>query len=129
MFGQIDSMRMAQQLGAHAALRQRLIAANVANADTPGYRAQDLRGFAETYRGGPAIGLRTTRPEHMAASDWGSAGGARIDAGGEPAPNGNTVSIEEELVRAADARREFELSLTIFQSGMSMTRTAIGRRG
>lgn len=129
MFGQIDSMRMARELGAHAALRQRVIAANVANADTPGYRAQDLRDFAQTYRDGPAIGLRTTRPDHVSAGDWGSVQGARIDAGGEPAPNGNTVSIEEELVRAADARREFDLSLSVFQSGMIMLRTAIGRRG
>ncbi|ARJ69375.1 FlgB family protein [Paracoccus contaminans] len=129
MFGQIDSMRMARELGAHAALRQRVIAANVANADTPGYRAQDLRGFAQTYRDSPAIGLRTTRPDHVSAGDWGSAQGARIDAGGEPAPNGNTVSIEDELVRAAEARREFDLSLSVFQSGMIMLRTAIGRRG
>ena len=129
MFGQIDSMRMARELGAHAALRQRVIAANVANADTPGYRAQDLRDFAQTYRDGPAIGLRTTRPDHVSAGDWGSVRGTRIDAGGEPAPNGNTVSIEDELVRAAEARREFDLSLSVFQSGMIMLRTAIGRRG
>jgi hypothetical protein len=40
--------------------------ANVANADTPGYRAGDLRPFAETYRAMPSLALRTTRPGHMA---------------------------------------------------------------
>lgn len=129
MFGHIDGMRMARQLGEHAALRQRVIAANIANADTPGYRARDVRDFADAYRDGPAIGLRATQPGHVAAGDWGSSRGALIETDGEPAPNGNTVSIEDELVRAADARREFDLSLSIFQSALNLTRTAIGRRG
>lgn len=128
MFGQIDTMRMARDLGAHATQRQRIIAANIANADTPGYRAQDLDDFtarADTL----SVGLRATRPAHVAAGDWGrQAGAARIDAGGEPSPNGNTVSLEEELVRAADARRQFDLSLSIFQSGLNLLRTATGRR-
>lgn len=121
-------MRMARDLGAHAAQRQRIIAANVANADTPGYRAEDLADFAAVHDR-PAIGLRTTRGAHVAAGDWGSAGAAPVDAGGEPSPNGNNVSLEEELVRAADARRQFDLSLSVFQSGLNMMRTAIGRRG
>src|SRR5690606_8836086 len=45
LFERIDTMRMARDLGAHAANRQRVIAMNVANADTPGYRARDLRDF------------------------------------------------------------------------------------
>ena len=57
MFGQIDTMRMARDLGAHAAQRQRVIATNVANADTPGYRARDLERFSDSYRQGAAIGL------------------------------------------------------------------------
>lgn len=129
MFGQIDGMRMARQLGGHAALRQRVIAANIANADTPGYRSRDTRDFADAYRDGPGMELRMTRPGHIAAGDWGSAGRALVDTDAEPAPNGNTVSIEDELVRAADARREFDLSISIFQSGLNLTRTAIGRRG
>ena len=37
--------------------------------------------------------------------------------------------LEDEMVRAADARRQFDLSLSIYQSGMSLMRTALGRRG
>ena len=46
----------------------------------------------------------------------------------EPAPNGNTVSIEYELVRQADAKRQFDLSLSVYQSGLSLLRTSLGRR-
>ena len=129
MFAQIDTMRLAGEMGAHAAARQRMIAANIANADTPGYVARDLEDFASRMRDSAPVGLRATQARHVAAGDWGNAGGAAVDAGGEPSPNGNTVSLEDEMVRAADARRQFDLSLSIYQSGMSLMRTAIGRRG
>lgn len=119
---------MAGQMGSHAAARHVQIARNVANADTPGYRATDLRGFAESYDRAPATGLKASRPQHLTAGDWGAARHARVDAGGEPSPNGNTVSIEDELVRQADARRQFNISLSVYQSGLSLLRTSLGRR-
>lgn len=133
MFGKIDTMRMARELGAHAAARQRVIATNVANADTPGYRAADLAAFAPEPPGALSVGLRTTRPGHVGAGNWGSGGSgvraARIDAGGEASPDGNTVSLEDEMMRAAETKRQFDLSLAVVQSGMTLLRTAAGRRG
>lgn len=129
MFGQIDTIRMARDLGAHATTRQQTVARNVANADTPGYRAADLRDFAQVWRDQPHTGLRATRGGHLSAAGWGTAAGRPVDAGGEPAPNGNTVSLEDEMIRAAGARRSFDLSLSVYQSGLSLMRTAIGRRG
>lgn len=127
MFAQIDTMRMARDLGAHAAQRQRVIATNVANADTPGYRARDLPEFEDSLRHG-ALELRATRPGHLTAGSSGTRARA-VQVEGEPSPNGNTVSLEDEMVRSADAKREFDLSLAVVQSGMNLMRTAIGRRG
>ncbi|PAU98730.1 FlgB family protein [Paracoccus salipaludis] len=127
MFAQIDTMRMARDLGAHAARRQRVIATNVANADTPGYRTRDLPEFEESLRRS-SLELRTTRAGHLAAGLSGPPVRA-VEAEGEPSPNGNTVSLEDEMVRSADAKREFDLSLAVMQSGLNLMRTAIGRRG
>lgn len=127
MFAQIDTMRMARDLGAHAAQRQRVIAMNVANADTPGYRARDLPQFEDSVRGG-TLELRATRAGHLAAGFSGTRARA-VEVEGEPSPNGNTVSLEDEMVRSADAKREFDLSLSVMQSGLTLMRTAIGRRG
>ncbi|HRO14830.1 MAG TPA: FlgB family protein [Paracoccus sp. (in: a-proteobacteria)] len=129
MFGQIDTIRMARDLTAHAAARQQTVARNVANADTPGYRAQDLRDFADVWHDRPPVEMRTTHARHVGPGAWGSRAHAPVDAGGETAPNGNTVSLEDEMVRAAAAKRSFDLSLTVWQSGMSLMRTALGRRG
>lgn len=123
-------MAAARALTAHAASRQQVLARNVANADTPGYRAQDLGGFAEMIesRGtAPALMMRATRPGHQAGAGWPSAG-RQIDAGGEAAPNGNTVSLEEEMFRQADIRREHQLALTVYDAGLRLTRGALGRR-
>ena len=127
MFDRIETLRMASSLTAHATERQKLIAQNVANADTPGFRARDLAGFAETYRSRVSIEMRGTRPGHLTGNSWG--GAERIeDTGGEPAPNGNTVSLEDEMIRVAATRREFDMSLAVTRSAMSLIRTSLGRR-
>ncbi|RCW82063.1 FlgB family protein [Paracoccus lutimaris] len=129
MFDRIETLRMASSLTAHAAERQKLIAQNVANADTPGFRSRDLAGFASTYRSQVSAEMRSTRPGHMTGVSWGGDTGRVMDDGGEPAPNGNTVSIEEEMIRIAEARREFDISLAVTRSAMTLIRTSLGRRG
>lgn len=127
MFDRIETLRMANSLTTHASERQKLIAQNVANADTPGFRSRDLGQFAETYRSEAATTLRATRPGHATGVGWGGAE-RTVDAGGEPSPNGNTVSIEDEMIRTAQARREFDIAIAVTRSSLSLIRTSLGRR-
>ena len=128
MFDRIDTLRMAGSLTAHAAQRQKLIAQNVANADTPGFRSRDLAGFAETYRSQVSTEMRASRPGHLTGVSWGGDGARIVDDEGEPAPNGNTVSLEEEMIRTAETRREFDLAVAVTRSSMSLIRASLGRR-
>jgi flagellar basal-body rod protein FlgB len=128
MFDQIGTLRMASALTAHATQRQKLIARNVANADTPGFRSRDLAGFAETYGAQPATEMRASQPGHLTGTGWGGANVRALDTDSEPAPNGNTVSIEDEMFRSAEAKREFDISLTVTKSALALLRTSIGRR-
>jgi flagellar basal-body rod protein FlgB len=127
MFERIETLRMASEMALHAAGRQAAVAANVANADTPGYRAGDLRGFAETYRAGGTLALRTTRLDHVQTS--GALRDAVVvpDERAEPSPNGNTVSLETELVRSASAKRQHDVSLAIYRSSLDILRASLGR--
>ena len=129
MFDRIDTLRMASTLTTHAAERQKLIARNVANADTPGFRSRDLAGFAESYRSHVATDMRAARPGHLTGVGWGGGTDRITDAGGEPAPNGNTVSLEDEMFRSAAAKRQFDLSLAVTKSSLALVRTSLGRRG
>ncbi|AGT10124.1 FlgB family protein [Paracoccus aminophilus] len=128
MFDRIETLKMADGLIAHGSQRQKLIATNVANADTPGFHARDLGKFAETYRSAPATRLRTQDERHVSGTNWGMGASRPKDAGGEPSPNGNTVAIEDEVFRLADARREFDLAISITKSSLSLIRASLGRK-
>jgi flagellar basal-body rod protein FlgB len=126
MFQSLDVFRTAMAMARHAGQQQALSAQNIANADTPGYQARRLTGFAESLRAGPA-GLRATRPGHLAGQ--GPAPPAREDRGAAAAldPNGNSVSVEAEMVQAVAAKRQHDRALAIYRSNLSILRTALGR--
>lgn len=129
MFDRIELIHAARAMTDHAAQRQKIVAGNIANSDTPGFQARDVAPFTETYRDGHDSGsLRGTNPRHMTEPFW-SSGTARvtIDAA-QPSPNGNTVSIEAEMVKTAELRHEHELSVGIYRSALDIMRTSIGRR-
>ena len=124
MFEKLQITAMAQSMAAHAGDRMGLVARNVANADTPGYRALDLPDFAQVYDGG-GMALRATRPGHLAGATGGQAQAFATTAGA--APNGNSVSIEAEMVKAAGARQEHEMALAIYRSASGIVRASLGR--
>ena len=123
MFQKVEVIQMAHALAAHAGARQAAIARNVAHADTPGYRATDLPGFAESWRA--AGGLRATRAGHLGGTAALTLAPRPVP--GQPAPNGNTVSLEAEMVRAAEVRHQHDLALSIYRSASNVMRASLGR--
>jgi flagellar basal-body rod protein FlgB len=127
MYASLDLFRTSSALARHAGAQQALVATNVANADTPGYRARTLTSFADAYHDNPAQGqIRTSRPGHMSLSS-GSVVGRQIDSTVEPSPNGNAVSIEEEMFHAIEAQREHSRALAIYRHAMGIVRSSLGR--
>ena len=124
MLPKLELTRMAQAMAAQAGARMGVIAENVAQADTPGYKARDLPAFAETYR--DSAPLRATRPGHLGASERPLTPEAHI-VPATGAPNGNTVSLEGEMVKAAEARQSHEMALAIYRSTSDLVRTALGK--
>ncbi|KEO54542.1 FlgB family protein [Thioclava pacifica] len=127
MFENLEIMRMASAMATHASARQNAVAQNIANADTPGYAAHDLPAFAELYQSESAPDLRATRAGHIGADHSVTTGPeARIDPG-VTSPDGNAVSLEEEMVKAVEVKRQHDLALAIYRSSMTVLRTALGR--
>jgi flagellar basal-body rod protein FlgB len=87
--------------------RQEVLAANLANADTPNFKARDL-DFASALKGalaGGGIQLARTSPRHLAAS--GGLGGAGAGAlkyrqSVQPSLDGNTVDMDVERAHFTD---------------------------
>lgn len=128
MFERIELMNMARAMTDHAARRQIVVARNIANADTPEYQARDLEGFEDSYRPDTMDEMRTTRMRHIARPDWSPAGARETPIKGGSSPNGNSVTLEEEMLKAAETKREHELSLGIYRSALDLFRTSIGGR-
>ena len=126
MFETPNVMRMAQDLARYSGARTSLIAMNIANADTPGYRARDFSSFAEAQSSGAASDLRRTRADHMSVGNA-DASWRVVDAGGTPSPNGNTVSLEEEMVRATRAQSDHNMALAVYHGSLDILRGTLGR--
>ncbi len=120
MFESLKLTAMAQAMAAHAGSRMGLIARNVANADTPGYRALDIPSFSEIYQEDGAFGAESSTA--MAAGK-----AQPFIVPGDVEPNGNSVSVEVEMVKAAEARQEQEMALAIYRSASGIIRVSLGR--
>lgn len=127
MFEKIEMMRMARALGAHASQRHLVVARNIANADTPGFKAADTASFTDSYRSANLAPMRATDPRHLVTPDWSPTTRQTVDETGV-SPNGNSVSLEEEMLKAAEVKRSHDLSLGIYNSALDLMRTSIGRK-
>ncbi|NDR58536.1 FlgB family protein [Aliiruegeria sabulilitoris] len=128
MTTKIELLNMAQQLAQHAAARQSVVAENIANVDTPGYRQQDIPSFADSYNEFSGEGsMRATRPGHFGHSSQETAAKARIVESGVVAPNGNSVSLEDEILKSAEIQQQHDMAISIYRSGLGVIRASIGR--
>lgn len=129
MFETLEIFRMAHAMARHAGARQAVVARNMAHADTPGYKAQDIEPFRDVYqRQTGTDGPFATRPGHLIGGDTiGDIASVR-DRTAVSDPNGNSVSLEAEMVRAVEVRRQHDQALAIYRSSLNMLRAAIGRR-
>ncbi|MEL6642536.1 MAG: FlgB family protein [Pseudomonadota bacterium] len=126
MLDQPRIMRLAHEMAQHAAFRQGIVAQNMANADTPGYRARDVAAFRAGL-GEVADPMRQTRRTHLGPMQGTNTPEILFVAGIEASPNGNTVLLETEMVRAAAARSQHDRALSVYKAALDMMRTALGR--
>lgn len=120
---QIPLFALADRRTAWLAARQSVLAQNIANADTPHYRARDLAPFASGFA--PHLALASTASGHLAGRPAPAA--PVLTPPGEHAPDGNAVAIDEQLVKVADTDTAHELTLSLSRTYMIMFRTAIGK--
>ena len=125
MFQSLDIFETAISMARHAGQMQANSARNIANADTPGYRARDMADFREYLREQHGA-LRQTRSGHLTLHS--ASGPAAQDRLSVSDPNGNTVSVETEMVHAVNAKRQHDRALAIYRSGLSILRASVNTR-
>ena len=102
------------------AVRQSAIASNIANANTPGYTANDVEPF-EKVLDRTAVTLAATQAGHLGAEKANAGFNVKPqEATGSIMPSKNTVVLEDELMKAGEVRRSFELNTAIVKAFHSM---------
>ena len=107
-------------------MRQRVLAQNVANADTPGYRPRDVAAFGDMLAA-PGIEMAQTNRLHLASLSQPVA--STPTPAGERAPDGNTVVLEQQMTQIADDETAQALTGNIWHTYMGMFMTALGHAG
>lgn len=129
MYTGLEIFKMASAMAKHASAGQQHVARNIANADTPGYRAVGLEPFAEAYKG--SVGestLKARRDGHFSNPLAGtSAQTGFADRTGDLSPNGNSVSIETEMMKASEIRQDHSMAVSVYRASLDLLRAGLGR--
>jgi len=117
--------------------RQGVLAQNIANADTPDYRAKDLKApsFSKTMSNGNhnhSVKMVQTAKGHMIAP-INSMDSRLIKERNkdvyEVSPNKNAVIMEEQLIKISESSMNFKLASSIYSKNLSMFRMALNGSG
>lgn len=128
MLPDLNLLNTASALMTYAAERQSLVARNIAHADTVGFKAQDLPNFSAVYRSREdgfqtSLGADTLQERRSYLSRY----IMDLAPKGQVDPNGNTVSLEDQMIRGQDAAREHRRAITIYRHSIDQLRMALGR--
>lgn len=112
--------------------RQSLLAENVANAETPGYKGRDLKAFGFTEHmaslSTAKIETMTTQPTHISVQATGADGfGARDMNSFEVTPEGNGVTLEDEMMKVTSNQMDYQTITAIYTRSLSILKSALGR--
>ncbi|MBS0235464.1 MAG: flagellar basal body rod protein [Proteobacteria bacterium] len=101
------------------AQRQSVISSNIANANTPGYKAKDIQTFDDAMR--TSAPMTVTNPNHIASSGI-EAIRDQDDGSGqaEVLVSGNDVNLEQEFLKSNDVMRSYTLNSQIMKTFNSM---------
>jgi flagellar basal-body rod protein FlgB len=109
--------------------RQRVLAENVSNSDTQGYRPRDLAPL-QFDRSSPtltSIGLERTEPGHFGST---SGAGESEDSkfSSQVRPSGIVVNLEDEMIKVAANQMDYQAATTLYTKSLGLIKIAIGKR-
>jgi len=112
--------------------RQRVLAENIANSDTPNFKPRDLVEPALKTAQAAVTGtvsLARTDPGHMTLSG-GSGDSFDLDRKGqyETRPAGNAVSLEDQMMKVAANQMDYQAATTLYSKSLGLLKIAIGKR-
>ncbi|HWU50193.1 MAG TPA: flagellar basal body rod protein FlgB [Asticcacaulis sp.] len=116
--------------------RQKVVAENVANASTPGFKPKDLKAqdFAAMVQGqaseGGGMALNETNAMHMDLPNAGPSHAQDIvSPDSETTLDGNSVVLEEQMLKMSDSRMQFQAAVGFYEKSLAMIKMAAKQPG
>ncbi|MHC5308403.1 flagellar basal body rod protein FlgB [Bartonella sp. LJL80] len=114
--GPVNLFDMASRQADWLAVRQKTVAGNVANANTPGYKARDVQSFSAVLQN-DTMAMAVTNNAHMDVTDNGmEARALRPEDTIETTHSGNDVNLEEEMRKGGEIGREMSMNTAIVKA-------------
>ena len=114
--------------------RQRVLAENIANSDTPNFRPRDLvqpkfdkSGVAAGGQLGTLPILRTSAG-HLGPSGGGESFAPDRSGAYQTRPAGNAVNLEDEMLKVSANQMDYAAATTLYSRSLNLLKTAIGKR-
>lgn len=114
--------------------RQKVLANNVANSDTPNFRPRDLvepkfdRQGKSVDGAMASVNVSRTNVNHISGSGASESLSKNRRAGYETRPAGNSVNLEEEMMKVSANQMDYAAATTLYSRSLGLLKTAIGRR-
>jgi flagellar basal-body rod protein FlgB len=113
--------------------RQRVLAENIANSDTPNFRPRDLVEPKFDAQGGNASGgatlamMRTTSGQTIAGSGPASNFDQNRHAGFQTRPAGNAVNLEDQMLKVSANQMDFAAATSLYSRSLRLLKMAVGK--
>lgn len=104
--------------------RQKVLAENVSNADTPRFKPHDLKAPASREGG---LVLAQTALLHLGPSGQRGDFDPRDPKRFETTPSGNSVNLEDEMLKVAQNQSDYQLAASLYSKGLGLMKIAIGK--
>jgi len=112
----VNLFALASQQARWLSVRQTAVSSNIANANTPGYGVVDVEPF-EAVLNKTRVAVQATHPKHIAVGATADALAVRqVDDSKPLMPSGNTVVMEQELMKSGEVRRSMEMNTAIVKA-------------
>ncbi|MDP5054704.1 MAG: flagellar basal body rod protein FlgB [Congregibacter sp.] len=126
MAGLDSALGISPQVLALRAQKTELLSANIANSDTPGFKARDI-DFAAAMQSaqGQQEGMTRTHAAHMSAAGAPGSVEPMYRVPSQPSLDGNTVESQREHAEFMDNAIRYQASLNLLDGRINSLRTAI----
>ena len=107
--------------------RQKVLAQNVANADTPGFKPHDVKAPVPQRGGLQTAVPALTQTGHLTLDGGVNGFDGRTPRRFETTPSGNGVNLEDEMIKVAQNQSDYQLAASLYTKSLMLLKMAVGK--